>query len=148
VNQAAYQQQTSQLEGYIQSIIAQLPEELDIPGLIADISKAGSLVGLEFNHIKPLKPIEHVYYTELPIDISVSGNYMQLADFITRLAGMQRIVTLDDFDITREQPATGTNNMPSSLSPAKSVLVMQLTIKTYKQGGSEKAPTKGAPPHV
>jgi type IV pilus assembly protein PilO len=154
VNQSAYQQQTAELEGYIHSIIAQLPEQLDVPGLIADISKAGSQASLQFNYIKPLKPIAHEYYVELPIDISVNGNYMQLADFITRLAGMQRIVTLNDFDITRVQPTTGINNMAGSLTPAKTLLVMQLTIKTYKQNTEKKEPaagtesTTGVSPHA
>jgi type IV pilus assembly protein PilO len=144
-NYAAYQKQVQQLSQDIRGMLEQLPEHLDVPDLIGDISKVGNQAGLQFNYIKPLSEVTHDYYTQLPIKISVNGNYQQLAQFVANLAKMPRIVTLDSFTISREKLPTGQLNNPAgSIDPTKTALVMDITANTYRQTSKKKTNTAGA----
>ncbi|NNM60417.1 MAG: type 4a pilus biogenesis protein PilO [Legionellales bacterium] len=140
VNRRAYSQQVETLKTEIKTILHALPSQLDVPQLIGDISKVGTQSGLEFNFIKPQPELDHPYYSELPIQISVTGTYAQLTEFITSLAKIPHIVTIDTFSINR----VDMSNLPANATPANAtvndLLVMELTAVTYKQ--NNKKPNK------
>ena len=141
VNRSAYIEQVNLLNHQIKTILAELPEQLDIPELIGDISKIGAQAGLQFNFIKPKPEMQHNYYTSLPIEISLNGNYEQLTNFITALAKMPRIVTIDQFSITRaDKNATDAPVSVGATNSSNTLLTMELTAVTNKQ--SHKAPSK------
>lgn len=140
-NQAAnlpeYKTQIVQIEKLIVTMLGQLPKTLDVPNLIEDISKMGISAGLKFESIRPQPEVEKDFYTELPIEIVVTGNYNQIAEFVSNLANLQRIVTLDDFKITRtEQNIDKLRQVQQQRGKAE--LTMELTAKTYKQSSSFK----------
>ncbi|MFN7096324.1 MAG: type 4a pilus biogenesis protein PilO [Gammaproteobacteria bacterium] len=135
VNRDAYVQQVDVLRNNIKNILAELPDQLDVPELIGDISKIGSQAGLEFNFIKPQAEIKHSYYTALPVNISVNGTYAQLTNFITALAKIPRIVTIDDFSIEHYTPP---NNNTDTTAMQNNLLTMELTAVTYKQNSKKK----------
>jgi type IV pilus assembly protein PilO len=132
VNLPEYQAQIQKINQLINHKLEQLPKEIDLPNLIEDISKMGIAAGLEFTSIKPLAEVDKEFYTELPIQIEVSGNYHQFGQFVSNLASLQRIVTLDDFKIQVE-------NMDNSQQVTEKKVVdgnhltMSLVAKTYKQ---------------
>ncbi|MCC5790997.1 MAG: type 4a pilus biogenesis protein PilO [Legionellaceae bacterium] len=132
------QQQAAHLEGYLNQItilrdrfskmLAQLPAEHEMPGLLEDISKTGIASGLDFERFALQPEISHEFYIEMPIIISVVGTYHQLAVFLSRLAQMSRIVTLHDFDITRvpaQQEAVKKEQEEDALR-------MKITAKIYR----------------
>jgi type IV pilus assembly protein PilO len=137
VNRDAYLQQVRTLNNNIKSILAELPDQLDVPELIGDISRVGTQTGLDFNYIKPQAEIKHSYYTALPVEISVNGTYLQLTNFITALAKIPRIVTINDFSIQHAAIPAGPNTTPTQI--ASSLLTMELTAVTYKQNTKKKA---------
>ena len=110
------------------SLLRQLPEKTEVPGLIEDISHQGLAAGLEFKSIKLMPEKEIDFYVELPIEISVLGNYHQFGEFVSNVASLPRIVTLHDFTIKPVNNDTSGNN-----------LEMNITAKTYRYtAGSEK----------
>ncbi|MBY0544550.1 MAG: type 4a pilus biogenesis protein PilO [Gammaproteobacteria bacterium] len=134
INRGNYAQQVSALNHQIHTILAALPNQLNVPELLADMSRAGTQNGLQFNFIKPLSEVKHAYYIELPIEISVNGNYEQLTEFVTALAKIPHIVTIDKFSIVvSDTPNTpnDTNALPNSQ------LTMELTAVTYKQNSKK-----------
>lgn len=139
VNLPAYKAQISEIQHLIVNMLGQLPQTLDVPNLIEDISKMGISAGLEFETIKPQPEVEKDFYTELPIQITVTGNYHQLAEFVSNLANLQRIVTLDDFTI--EQQNKDISELRKA-NRADAVLEMQITAKTYKQSNAYKQAKK------
>ncbi len=58
-------------------------------------------------------------YVELPISISATGSYHDLGAFISGMAGLPRIVTLHDFQITAKDKNTNK-------------LKLNITAKTYR----------------
>ena len=50
-------------------------------------------------------------YIELPIDIEVIGPYHSFGQFVSKIAGLPRIVTLHDFKIAIENDNADTLNL-------------------------------------
>jgi type IV pilus assembly protein PilO len=82
-----------------ESLVAQLPQKTQVPGLLDDIDEKGRVSGLEIVSVKLQSEVRGEFYITLPIEIIVIGNYHNLGAFVSGIAGMARIVTLHDFDI-------------------------------------------------
>ena len=124
-NYDEYKQQLAVIKQTFGTMLRQLPSTTEVPGLLEDISQAGIASGLTFKLFKPQPEIKHEFYAELPIQIQITGNYHQLAEFASKIVGLDRIVTLHDFSINYEtSPNKGVVNTHN--------LVMDITAKTYR----------------
>lgn len=120
-NLQAYQAQMATMKESFGALLRQLPERSEVPGLLEDISHQGLATGLEFKTIRLLPEKQIDFYVELPIEIAVIGNYHQLAEFVSNVASLPRIVTLHDFTIRSH---TDKHNHDQ--------LIMNITAKTYR----------------
>lgn len=119
-NLEAYIAQMKEMETSFGAMLRQLPSDTEVPGLLEDITRTGLGSGLEFEEIKLLPEVTQQFYIELPIQITVTGNYHDLATFVSGVASLPRIVTLHDFDV---KPATEGDT---------SQLRMSILAKTYR----------------
>ena len=76
-----------------------------------DITNKGLLNGLDIASIDLQKERAKEFYVELPISIAATGSYHDLGAFISGMAGLPRIVTLHDFEISAENKNTNDLNM-------------------------------------
>lgn len=128
INLPAYKQQMEDMEQTFGSLLRQLPNTTEVPDLLVDITQAGLGRGLEFVLFKPEKEQPKDFYAELPISVNVRGTYHELAQFISDVAALPRIVTFGDIVIT---------------SSAKDRLDMKAKAKTYRyleEGAAQKGP--------
>lgn len=143
-NQAAninvYRKQLAVMKKSFGKMLRQLPSRTEVPGLLEDISKSGVASGLEFKLFDPLEEVQYEFYAELPIRITVIGNYHQLADFISRVAGLDRIVTLHDFKILHYVDAKQ-KQRGKKAAPNPELLEMDITAKTFRYS---EGPAKGS----
>ncbi len=119
-NYDAYKAQLAQIEQSFGTMLRQLPGETEIPSLIVDISQTGLAAGLQEKLFQPQPELPKDFYAEKPITISLSGGYHEIANFVSGIAALPRIVTLHDINITPDDP----DNYDS--------LTMQVTAKTYR----------------
>jgi len=119
-NLEAYKEQLAEIEERFSGLLKQLPKDSEVPGLLEDITQMGLNSGLEFESITLQPEVAKQFYVELPINIVVRGSYHDLATFVSSVAGLPRIVTLNDFVI---QP-------PSAANP--DLLTMNIVAKTYR----------------
>ncbi len=119
-NLEAYKQQLEEMRTSFGTLLRQLPNETEIETLLTDISQTGISSGLEIDFFKPegLRPKE--FYSEYPIKLKVTGNYHEFAEFISGVAALPRIVTVQDIEITPADPKGGIK------------LTMELTAITYQ----------------
>ena len=103
VNLAAYKQQMEEMRQTFGSLLRQLPDTTEVPDLLIDITQAGLGRGLEFVLFKPEKENPKEFYAELPISIKVTGNYHELANFVSDVAALPRIVTFGDITINTQK---------------------------------------------
>lgn len=120
VNLEAYKQQLEEMRSTFGALLRQLPNSTEIETLLTDISQTGISSGLEIEYFKPegLRPKE--FYAEYPIKLKVTGRYHEFAAFVSGVAALPRIVTLQDIAILPAQKEDG------------SKLVMDITAITYQ----------------
>jgi len=119
-NYDAYRAQLSQIEQSFGTMLRQLPGKTEIPSLIVDISQTGLAAGLQEKLFRPEAEIPRDFYAEKPIRIRLSGGYHEIANFVSGIAALPRIVTLHNIDITREN-----NDSYDQLS-------LEVTAQTYR----------------
>ncbi|MGH8132728.1 MAG: type 4a pilus biogenesis protein PilO [Steroidobacteraceae bacterium] len=120
VNLEVYKQQLKDIERSFGALLRQLPGKTEVPSLLVDISQTGLAAGLQEKLFQPEPEVKKDFYAEKPIKIRLTGSYHQFGEFVSGIAALPRIVTLDDIDIK-----------PSS-KDAYDELAMELTAKTYR----------------
>lgn len=119
-NYDAYKAQLSQIEQSFGTMLRQLPGETEIPSLIVDVSQTGLASGLQEKLFQPQPEIPRDFYAEKPIKIRLSGGYHEIANFVSGVAALPRIVTLHNINITPED-----QNSFDKLS-------LEVTAQTYR----------------
>ena len=94
-------------------VMKALPEKQEIPALLAGISQAGKVVGLEFLLFQPKAEIKKDFYAEIPVSIQVAGNYHNVGLFFDRVSNLPRIVTIQAIKMT---PLKGGDKLITSCS--------------------------------
>ncbi|ARD44145.1 type 4a pilus biogenesis protein PilO [Colwellia sp. PAMC 21821] len=118
-NLELFEAQMIEAEAMFANQLKSLPESHETPGLLDDITFVGTTTGLDFVKLNWQPEIEQEIYIELPIDIEVLGSYHEFGQFVSRIAGLPRIVTLHNFDINLQKQASGD-------------LKLKLQAKTYR----------------
>lgn len=124
-NLQSYRNQLTLMNERFGAMLKQLPAKNEMPGLLEEISKTGIASGLKFELFAPQKEVDHDFYVELPIKITVVGTYFQLALFLSRVAEMNRIVTLHEFSVE------GVSSKDNKIN-SEDELVMKITAKIYR----------------
>ena len=118
VNLEAYEKQLEEMRESFGAMLRQLPNQTEVADLLVDISQTGLASGLEFELFQPQGEAPREFYSELPINIRVIGDYHEFGNFVSGVAALPRIVTLHNITISR----AGTSG----------TLAMNLTAKTYR----------------
>ena len=84
----------------LNEMLARLPIDTEVPGLVEDISRAALDHDLVIDRIELGSERQAGLYRELPIAIGVAGDYHDIGGFAGDIAGLSRLVTLHDFDLT------------------------------------------------
>jgi type IV pilus assembly protein PilO len=119
-NLEAYKQQLDEMRQSFGALLRQLPNKTEIETLLTDISQTGISSGLEIDLFKPEGLIPKDFYAEYPIKLKVTGRYHQFAQFISGVAALPRIVTLQNIYIEPAEKDGGVK------------LSMELTAVTYQ----------------
>lgn len=102
-NLDAYRKQLAELETSFGALLAQLPTDTEVPGLLEDITEIGYGSSLDIRTISLQPELAAEFYIELPIKIVASGGYHDVGSFVSGVASLPRIVTLHDFSMKADQ---------------------------------------------
>lgn len=100
INLDILKKQKEEVSTYVQALEKQLPSKAEMDALLSDINTAGLGRGLQFELFKPGAASIKEYYAELPIEIRVVGSYHEIGAFVSDIANLPRIVTLNNLKIT------------------------------------------------
>jgi type IV pilus assembly protein PilO len=100
VNLDLHKQQLREIDTQFGALLKQLPNKSQMDALLVDINQAGLSRGLQFELFRPA-PSEAAreFYSELPIQVKVNGNYHDMGAFAADVGQLPRIVTLNDVTI-------------------------------------------------
>jgi type IV pilus assembly protein PilO len=119
-NYDEYKKQLDQMEQSFGTMLRQLPGETEIPSLIVDISQTGLAAGLKEKLFQPQPEVPKDFYAEKPILIHLSGSYHDIANFVSGIAALPRIVTLHNISVGPEA------------ADSFDSLSIEVTAKTYR----------------
>jgi type IV pilus assembly protein PilO len=119
-NLDSYRQQLEEMQRTFSALKRQLPNKTEIETLLTDISQTGIASGLDIDYFKPEALTPKEFYAEFPIKLRVTGQYHQFARFISGVAALPRIVTLQNIIIQHPKDSKGV------------LLEMTLTAITYQ----------------
>lgn len=122
-NLEALKRQMQEMQQSFGDMLRQLPNKTEVAGLLVDISQTGLAAGLEFELFKPSNEVPSEFYAELPIQISVIGDYHKFGEFISGVAALPRIVTTHDISIEKRS---------GKGKDQEATLVLKATAKTYR----------------
>jgi type IV pilus assembly protein PilO len=95
-NISELQQTVRDLGAQLKEAEAQLPDSKEIPDLLTSISSAGRDAGLEVISFRQRQEQLRDFYAEVPVDVTVRGNYHEVAAFFDRVGKLDRIVNVAD----------------------------------------------------
>ncbi len=122
-----YKEQLAEMEVSFGALLRQLPETTEVESLLVDVSQTGLASGLEIKRFKPSEEEKKGFYAELPIELQVSGSFHQLAEFVSGIAALPRIVTIHDMNLSPFKEADSDDEEASG-----DRLEMSATAKTYR----------------
>lgn len=117
--QEQYKEKIKEMNDSFKTLLKKLPTDIEMDGLLEDITNKGISNGIEFKKLQMLKPIKTEFYTEHPIEIVIDGTYHSLSKFIGDISNLNRIVTFHDFELS---PSKKENDL----------LELKVMAKTYK----------------
>lgn len=135
-NLDAYKKQLAEMEKRFGKLLRQLPSQTEVPELLNDISRTRQASGLEEKLFKPRPETRQDFYAVLPNDLRVVGSFHELGTFVSGVAALPRIVTLDGVTI---KPVKSNGNFQGRLR-------MSVTAKTYRYLEDDDQATQGDAP--
>lgn len=117
----AYRAQLETMEHDFGAMLRQLPSKSEVDNLLNDIAQARVAASLDEELFQPQGEVPKDFYAELPNKIVVTGTYHQMGAFVSGVAALPRIVTVDEVEIR-----------PAGQGFPKGTLRMSALAKTYR----------------
>ena len=76
--------------------MAQLPDRKEVADLLGSISNKAQSAGLEILTFRPRAESFREFYAEVPVDITVKGNYHEMIDFFDNVGRLDRLINIDN----------------------------------------------------
>jgi len=92
--------EVERLEVKLVDALLSLPEGREIDELLRKISLHAKQSNLEMRQFKPLTEKTEKFYAEIPFAMELLGTYHQVANFFDRLSQMDRIVSVNNLQIS------------------------------------------------
>ena len=100
INLDLHRQQLREIDTQFGALLKQLPNKSQMDALLVDINQAGLSRGLQFELFKPAgTESAKEFYSELPIQVKVTGTYHDMGAFAADVGQLPRIVTLNEISI-------------------------------------------------
>ena len=90
----AYQKQMVQVKKMLAEMEYALPDSQAMASLLTEITNAVLSQGLTITLFQPRDEVPYGVYAMVPIDIEVMGGFHQVAEFVSTISAMDRIVTV------------------------------------------------------
>lgn len=126
------------LEQQLREALAELPEEKNIDELLVLFQDRAQKSGLEIATIEPKAPVNERFYARLPIPMSVSGNFHEIATFFDALGRMRRIVNVTDIVLDTPKDVNGKMILSAKFLATAFMFIDPSTAPAPKAGGAKR----------
>lgn len=126
----AYKAQLQEMERSFGAMLKQLPSRSEVANLLNDISQTRVASSLDEELFQPQPEQPKDFYAEIPNKIIVTGSFHEMGTFVSGVAGLPRIVTVDEVEIKAADTKGGGRGNLAPLTPDS--LRMTAVAKTYR----------------
>lgn len=116
-NLARLRKDLQQLDVELKVAVAQLPDKREIAELLSGISAKAKEAGLDVLLFRPRPEAFQDFYAEVPVDITVKGNFYNTVSFFDEVGRLNRLVNINNIGFKNPQ-ATGDNILLETTSVA------------------------------
>jgi type IV pilus assembly protein PilO len=95
-NLARLRKDLQQLDADLKMAVAQLPDKREIAELLSGISAKAQESGLDILTFRPRPEALQDFYAEVPVDITVKGNFHNTVSFFEKVGRLNRLVNIDN----------------------------------------------------
>ena len=95
-NLTRLRQDLARLDLELKKAVAQLPDRKEVGELLRNISTQAQKAGLDVLTFRPRGETLQEFYAEVPVDITVKGNYHEMIDFFDSVGRLDRLVNVDN----------------------------------------------------
>jgi type IV pilus assembly protein PilO len=114
-NLQSFQAEVQRLEGQLSLLLEQLPNSAEIPSLLKNVSDLGKEAGLDILKFAPSGEVKKEFYAEIPVSITVRGDYHSFVEFADKVSHYPRIVNLSNISFSSPK-AAGENLVLSTIN--------------------------------
>lgn len=90
------QRDLKQLDMELKKAVAQLPNQKQIAALLTNISAKAQQAGLDVILFRPRAENYQEFYAEVPVDITVKGNFQNTVGFFDEVGRLSRLINIDN----------------------------------------------------
>jgi type IV pilus assembly protein PilO len=102
-NLNALRKEMDSLDQQLQEALTELPDKKDIDELLAQLNDVGRKAGLDIAKVEPAPEAMESFFARIPVKMTVSGNYHEIALFLQEVANMRRIVNINNIQLKLNQ---------------------------------------------
>lgn len=135
--------------------LEKLPDQREIPGLFLSVASSGKETGIDFLLFQPLKAVSksmqgetipaqpppaqrgqkapklpEPFYEEIPVKVTVVGNYQNILHFFEKIAKLPRIVNVSEITMGDRREIKGRGYLINSTCTVKTYMFIDKKAKT------------------
>ena len=123
----------AQSEEELAKLLMLLPDQKEIPGLLENVSRLGSKVGLENILFQPQPEVMQEFYATIPIRLDLLGTFNDLGVFLDNISKLDRILKVESLTLTRQKGKPG-----ALLQVACNIVTYRFLEKPQPKAGAKK----------
>lgn len=98
-NLPKFKAEFAKMEKQLEKALTKLPNQSEIPSLLTNLAGLAKDNGLEVLSFKPKPEVPKGFFAEVPADLSLRGNYHEVAMFANAVSDMPRIINLNNLSL-------------------------------------------------
>lgn len=82
-----------------------LPDEAETPAFLSAVQSVATVSGVNLNSFTPRDEVGEQFYARVPMELTLSGRFHQIARFFYGVGQLDRIINLEDIEMTTRKTA-------------------------------------------
>lgn len=82
-----------------------LPDDAETPAFLSGMQGVATISGVNLNSFTPRDELADQYYSKVPMELTLSGRFHQIARFFYGVGQLDRIINIEDIEMTTRKAA-------------------------------------------
>jgi type IV pilus assembly protein PilO len=113
-----------------------LPDEAETPAFLAAVQGVATVSGVNLTSFTPKDEIADQFYARVPMELTMSGRFHQIARFFYGVGQLDRIINVEDIEMTRRGASKRGNVTEESAEVILDVKCLTTAFRAIKAGES------------